>query len=534
MTSIKDIFNIKNYTPKTLILAFILLCLNFAPLFFNFIWGNHDWIPMQNNTNLSSGLIEGRMTQYIFLVLLLGGKLLPILNFALGFLAYITSLIILNKYFFEFKLPKSKYTFIICAIATLPYINEITYFHFIILSQLFWTLTITISLICAKKANTSHFILNTFLSTLFLSLSIGGYPASANLFVTASILYAFQLNNQKQNLKKLIQNLIPFIISFIISFSFLYIAYQYMLKNGIMINSYNNATLSIIEVFKNIPYVLKNSILSLIQPQPFFSLKFKIITSFIILYYVISYLATYTSRSDYFIRFSLIITLFIGLKFSALLINEYHTDYFAERDPISFAIRTDFFSLPTFLMFVLSILANTNNTFNKNLVSIVCAFLIVSNFNSNLHYSKIQIFGFKSETNLMERIINRVQSDDNYIPENLYTFVQLGEITLRPKFYTPSKYEKFGFYTLKTSYMRYWMTSEFHNFYLPISFILKGQSINPYNVTQSLANFIMYENNLWPSPYSTYIDDKHIIISTARAEKNMMSEQFKKLKESAQ
>ncbi len=532
MTSIKDIFNIKNYTPKTLILAFSLLCLSFAPLFFNFIWGNHDWMPMLNHSHLGSGLIEGRMTQYIFLVLLLGGKLLPILNFAIGFFAYTIALIILSKYFFEFPPSQSKYTLIICTIATLPFINEITYFHFIILSQLIWTLTIAISLICAQKATTAHFGFYTFLSTLFLTLSISGYPACANLFITSTILYAIKLNSQKQTYTKLIKNLTPFIISFLISFTFLYIAYQYMLKNNIMINSYNNATLSIIEVFKNIPYVLKNSIISLIQPQPFFSLTFKLITFFIIIYYIISYFASYTSKSDYFIRFSLILALFIGLKFSALLINENHTNYFAERDPISFAIRTDFFSVPTFLMFALTSLASSSYRFNKNLCSIVCAFLLIININSNLHYSKIQIFGFKSETNLMERMINRIQSDENYIPQNLYTFVQLGEITLRPKFYTPSKYEKFGFYTLKTSYMRYWIANEFHNFYLPFSFILQGQSINPDNVTPPLANFIIYENNLWPSPYSTYVDNKHIIISTARTEKNMMSDQFKKLTES--
>ena len=530
MATIKNIFNIKNYTPKTWVLAFSLLCLSFSPILFNFIWGNHDWIPIQNGTALNDGLIEGRITQYIFAILFLEGKVLPILNTTLGFFVYCLSLIILSKYFFEFKNKNIIYTIIICTIATLPYICEIIYFQFIVLSQLFWTLTIVISLLFAKKATQKNPLLNTFLSTLFLLTSICGYPASSNLFITSTILYALNLNSKNKDLKTITKKLIPFIINFLISFSILYLAYNYMLKNEIMVNSYNNDTLTVIDAIKNIPYIIKNSILSLIQPQPFFSLNFKIITFSIIVYFLISYLCTYSSLKDYIIRLSLILILFVGIKFSALLTRETASGYFAQHDPIAFVLRTDFYSIPTLLMYGLLSLSNSKYKFNKNICYIFSILLLITNININLHYSKIQFLGFKAELDLLNRIINRVQSNKNYIPQNFYTLIQTGEISLRSKYYIPQKYEKYGFYTLQTAFTRYWLTKDFYNFYLPYRFVLKGQSILPEFITPQLSDFISNNSTIWPHPNSIYVDDKYIIITTALKEKNIMSEQFKKIK----
>ena len=68
--------------------AFVTLCLFLSPLLFNFIWGNHDWLPVINDNHLTSGLIEGRFSQYILLTILLMGKVLPILNTLFGLALY--------------------------------------------------------------------------------------------------------------------------------------------------------------------------------------------------------------------------------------------------------------------------------------------------------------------------------------------------------------------------------------------------------------------------------------------------------------
>ena len=531
MNSAKNIFIPKNYNLKSLFWAFSLLCISFSPLLFNFIWGNHDWASISTYNTIFSGMIEGRITQYIFAVPLLDGKIIPILNTTLGFFFYCLSLTILSKYFFQFNTQNAKYPLIISTIATLPYINEIIYFQFIVLSQLIWPFIISISLVFAKKAKQSSYILNTFLSTILLLTSISGYPACGNLYITGSILYAIQLNTTEINIKKTLKNLSPFIISFVISYTILYFAYNYMLTNAIINTSYNNSTLPLLEILKKLPFILKTSILSLLQTQPFFPFSFKVITFALIMYFSISYICSFSSTKNHILSALLILFLLIGIKYSALLTNEAAEDYFSQKDPIGFAIRTDFFSIPLLLLYILSTLFGSSKKFNQNLCLLACSILLFININSNLHYSKVQLFGFKAEINLLERIINRITSSPNFNQNNLYSVTQTGEISLRKKYYTPSKYEKYGFYTLHTAFTRYWLTPDFYNFYEPFRFASSSQGINPADISPKMIDFMSYKTPLWPHPSSTYIDDKYIIILTAPKEKNTMVLQLKKIQQ---
>ena len=277
MLNIKKIKPLTQQELKLWFCAFICLLLSFLPLITSFIWGNHDWQPILFGNKLWSGLIEGRFSQYLFLTILLDGNILPILNMLLSFLCYTLAIIILSTRFFNFKITTKSF-FIIPIVVTLPYINEITYFQFIVFSQLCWPLCITFSLLFAKNALKSNKITNTFLCILLLFLSIGGYPASANLFVTACVLFIFQDYTKNHNFKKALTQTIPFIISLITSFLATYIIYQHLQTNNIMLKLYNNDIISIKELFIKTPIIFIQSIQSLFQVQPFFSLNYKLIT----------------------------------------------------------------------------------------------------------------------------------------------------------------------------------------------------------------------------------------------------------------
>ncbi|MBQ8750466.1 MAG: hypothetical protein IJZ30_02380 [Alphaproteobacteria bacterium] len=509
--------------------SFIFLCLGFSPVILDFIWGNHDWLPILNGNALHSGLIEGRITQYIFLCLFLDGKILPIINTTLGFLVYTLSIVILNTRFFEFKTSQLKSTIIIISIATLSYINEIIYFQFIVFSQLFWPLIISLSLIFSKKATCSHFAIFTLISTILLYLGIAGYPASANLFATGTILYLLHSYDNNNSFTKTLKKLIPFAISFIIAFICLYFSYQYLKSQNLMKDMYNNNISNPIQILLKLPNILLLSIKSLLQPQPFFSITYKIISFFVILIYSITYLTKSQNKINFIVRLFFIILTFLAIKFSAILTEELETSYFPKYDPIAFMVRTDFFAIPCFLMFSFFFIMQASYKILQNITIISSFLLFFINLNQNLDYSKTQILGFTSETNLLNRITNRIESFPKYKLYNYYTVVQTGDIPLRSRYYQSKPFEKYGYYNKDVALVRHWLPHEFYNFYTPVPFVLASSAINSDDLTPDMISFLATKVETWPSPNSIYVNDKYAIVALSEEGRRMLKEQFNSL-----
>lgn len=507
--------------------AIISLCIAFSPLLCNFIWGNHDWIPLIFGNRISSGLIEGRFSQFALQCLLFSGKILPILNISLGFTFYATAIVIIYTRFFNFSVTKHSYLTII-SVVLLPYICEILYFQFIVLSQLSWPLIIALSLIIAKKASeTTHYIVYTFLSTILLLTAIGGYPACANLFVTAATLW---LINQKQtSFIRLTKLALPFFISLCLSFLCLYIIHIWLREHNQMIEMYNNRYSSLIGYLQKILPTLGIAIKSLLQPQPFFSLALKIILTIATLFGLSEIFIACKTVSQKTICLTLIACLLLSLKFSALVSSQEANDYFTINDPIEYMVRADFYSIPCLILYCLSRLSTHKKLFLKNTATIICTFLIFINLKTDINFSKVQILGFHGEALLQERIINRLEESPQYLPNNYYTIVQTGEISLRPKYYQTTKLEKYGLYTLKTPFSRHWLANENYNFYAPFEFVLSGRSISKDDITPQMFEYLLKEEDIWPSPKATYINDKYYIIPLTTDGKKMLSDQFRQL-----
>jgi hypothetical protein len=379
-----------------------------------------------------------------------------------------------------------------------------------------------------KKATQSSPFINTFLSTIFLFISIGGYPASANLFVTSVILYLTKDYPSNPSLKAPLLKAIPFIINIIISFGAIYFIYKYFQDNNKMLKLYNNETITLTELILKIPSTFLISIKSQLTPQPFFSLLFKLLSFCIFFSFFTFYIKQNSSTKDLITRILFCIAIIIGLKFSTLLTKETADSYFFENDPITHMVRADFYSIPTFMLFCLFFITNqTSKKSIHNLIFLTSIILIFSNINSNFTYSKTQILGFKAETNLLERTTSRIENSPLFSPETLYTLVQADEISFRPRYYQQSNYEKYGLYTLHTPFTRYWLGHESYNFYSPITFIKSGSAISPQNITPEMITFLSQNIQSWPSKYSVYVNYIYAIIAQTHKGKNMLQEQFK-------
>ena len=455
------------------------------------------------------------------------GKILPLLNTVIGFGLYCLALVLLLTRFFEFPLNKN-FLLPFISVALLPYVIDIIYFQFIVLSQLSWTLVITLALITAKRASENHFFsIYTALSTLLLFLSVGGYPASINLYATATVLYLLKQYSNCSNITKLLKQSIPFAVSLIISLALLYITYKWLMAHKMMLHLYNNETAGIMDLFLKIFPTIKLSLISLYQPQPFFNLTYKIISSSIILYsFIILCIKSKPKERPLIFVFFLIILL--AVKFSAWLTNETPENYFSQYDPAAFMVRADFYAVPILILFALATLF-TSKTIHKNIAFLLSLLLVLSNINADLSFSKASVLGFKSEALLQERINNRLQSSPAYNRYKLYTIVQAGELPMRRHFYQPGIKEKYGYYTLDVPFTRHWIAFEYYNFFAPFTFVREGTAINPEDFSTQMTNFLSQEIQTWPSPYSTYVDDNYGIIALTPKGKSMLTEQFRQL-----
>lgn len=512
---------------------FSALSLCFISFMFQFIWGNHDWLPLLDDLKLTSGLIEGRFSQYLIINIFLSGKILPILNILLGFFFYTLSLTLLCSRFFNFTLTKPSDKLFLITIATLPYIIEILYFHFITLSLLCWPFIIVLSLIAAKHALTQHPYLNIALSSILLFIAIGGYPTTSGMYATIACLYIMQTLEQSPNFKTLFRQTIPFTLSFVLAFLPIPLIYHLLKQNNLMIELYNSRPETLIGLLQKLPSTLCLSIKSLFQPQPFFPLSFKIITTALIFYFLCTFFHQCHKKKKLFIGIILTLTLFITLKLPAWLIKETAESYFAAKDPAAFMVRSDFYTIPSLLLFCFFFLKKQPALWKRNLLFSLALSLLYININANYSFAKTQSLGFITETKLLERITARIQAHTDFQTNQIYHITQLGDYSSRTKYYPLTPLQKYGYYTLTTPYTRYWLATEHFNFYAPAPFAANQIGINKEATTPQLINLINDPTAIWPSEKAIYLNNESqlAVISLTSKGKSVLTKQFNHINE---
>jgi len=507
------------------------LCLCFLSLIFRFTWGNHDWFPILNDAALTSGLVEGRFSQYLPANIFLSGKILPILNISLGFLFYTLALTLLCSRFFKFPTTTFADKLCLTAVATLPYIIEILYFHFITFSLLSWSLVIVFSLLSAQKALEKNITHNILLSSFLLFIALGGYPPASSLYATAACLYIMQNLPPTANIKKLIRLAFPFAASMVLAFLPLPFIYQWLKHKDIMIELYNTETETFINLLQKIPETLYLSIKSLCQPQPFFSPSFKMITAGIISIFLCVFLIKCRKRHNLLIGLFLTVALLLAIKLPAWLSRETAENYYAPLDPTAFMVRADFYAVPCLLLFSVFYLRKYAKRWLNNLLLSAIFVVLFLNMNANYTFVKTHLLGFKAENQLLERITERFQTHENYQENQIYHITQTGEFSLRSKYYTQTPNEKYGYYTLAVPFTRYWLAAEHFNFYTPIPFAANQTGISPELITPQMIDFINDKTAVWPSEKAIYLNDNFGIIALTPAGKSLFTTQFNHLKE---
>ena len=104
-----------------------------------FFFGNHDYRFMRYGVSLSSGVWEGRFTQFVLPYFLFQGQVLPVISVVIGFAFFAAAAVLLAKWY---ALQKRYVTVVLFALIIVlnPYLLSQLYYAHSIISILFWPL----------------------------------------------------------------------------------------------------------------------------------------------------------------------------------------------------------------------------------------------------------------------------------------------------------------------------------------------------------------------------------------------------------
>lgn len=500
MKKILEHFNLyptsKDY--QTWLISYVLINLTFLYHSLNFMWGNHDVEFIKNKLSLTSGLFEGRFTQFIPYCLLTDGQILPIINNLLGFAFLTIALWLLAKYW---RLPQNTLTTVlfITFFATLPYTLSWLYFTFITISCLVWVFFIILGLYFSSYIyREKHKLALTLFATLCFYLPLGGYPPVINtifvcLCAEITITYAYCKTSIKEIIKIHKYTLLNILLAAILfKLTLWYIQPE---------NVYNLETTPLLEIPQKILSVIKISFQQFILSLPYMEKNYKLMLCVLL---IISFTTILICSPDTKHRLIITVLIFITILSAAattLLVTP-HTEYVA---------RIDFYGLAFIYLFAAAILIHAKPPLAKSIFLIFMLILIPWNIINDYRAQKNWQQGFDAEFQILADISERIENHPQFNPNRTYKFYQIGDISLRHNYYQ-NHYEYPEPFLLSLPYLAMWQGANLIQYYSPYNFIDKNQYIQPSDITPEVYNFIMQQAQPWPHQNSVYINNQIILV----------------------
>ena len=489
-------------TDKTdlsaLTISFALI--NFAFLYntLNFLWGNHDVEFVKNGLRLSSGLFEGRFTQFIPHILLTYGEILPILNSLIGFFFLTLGLWLLAKYW---QIPKSclNYVLFITFFATLPYTLSWLYFTFITISCLLWVFFAVLGLYLSSFiAKSSHKITLTLLSSLCFYLPLGGYPPIINTIAVclmAKICFAHLFENK--NFTDIIKTYRHTVYALLIAV----ICTKLTLKLVNPQNVYNLEIMPFSEIPQKLISIIKISAKQFILSQPFMEISHKLITLMLLLTATLGAILKTKTLPQRILTLAFIILTVLAAAATTFLVIP-HTEYVS---------RIDFYGVAFVYAFALALLLKFKLPLAKSLALIFMIILLPLNLINDYRAEKIWQQGQIAEFQILDNLMERIENHPNFNPKQKYHFRQLGDISMRPHYYK----QNFAYnepFLLALPYLAMWQGARLVEFYSPYHYIDQTTPLLPSDITPELHRFIIDSARPWPNKNSVYVKDNTIIV----------------------
>ena len=511
----------QNFKPdktdiNSLIISFIII--NFAFLYhtLNFMWGNHDVKFIKEELLLSSGLFEGRFTQFIPYRLLVNGQILPILNNLLG-LGFLTLALWLLAKYWNITRNTVFYTIFITFAATQPYTLSWLYFTFITISCLLWVLlTIAALQISSYIPTSKHKIALSACAIILFYLPLGGYPPIINLFfigLGGKIILSYIFEEKK--LIDLVKHYHYTLLNIILAAILFKISLKFVMPD----NVYNLETTALDELPQKFLTTLKISFSQFLTTLPFMEKGYKTILTAMSLSAIIFGILSTRKISRKIITFLMCCGIIWLTSLTTFLVVP-HTEYVS---------RIDFYGFAFLYTFFLAVLLNGNIKLSQSLALLFTLILIPFNILNDYRALKVWNLGFTSEIKILDSITERIENNLTFNPKHQYRFYQIGDISLRPSYYNGT-FAQDDVFLHSLPYLAMWQGKNLIEFYSPFTYIDQQTTILPQDITPEMYNFFQNDARPWPHKNSIYMNQNIIIIILNQFGLTEFKQQLKSLK----
>lgn len=476
----------------------------------NSLFGDHDWRYLLNTVPPSSGLFEGRFSQFLAINLLTRGEILPFLNNLFGLLGYSLGIALLARYW---RLPHQKSAYVLFALfaGLTPYLLSFMYFAFLVIPCLSWNAVIILALIISEPKNSPSFI-KTLPACLLFTLALGGYPPVINLFATALAARLFLAAvYEKASFSSLVKISRYSILNFLIA-AILYklILSLLTLTGEINTSYYNLQTISFAEIPSKLLLVTKDLFYAFAATLPFIPAAYKTAVTAVTLIALFSLFGSTSLKSP--ARYSSFKSSFPALfSLLALAYAPYVTLFLSSSlAETEFSPRIDFFGLAYFYAAAFAACLKSPRLLIKNLSLAAAAAAIVISTLSLFEAEKVWHLGFKAELSLYKRLYKRFSSDPKFDVNHRYIVIQGGSPSFRSRFYhTPYKYASADL--LDIAYVPAFNSGLMWNYYGQKSFADPTAFVYNFVPDEAAKTFLHTIAAPYPAPTSTAVGAYWII-----------------------
>lgn len=492
--------------------------INLAFLFhtINFMWGNRDWAAVRFAVNPEQALSEGRFSAFWLQELLFDGKILPVINNLWSFAGLSLAGVLLGIYW---KLPQRTAAYVITGLFFLitPYTMSWLYFAQNTLGNLWLPAMVLSALLLSenrsKSLNTTY--LCNICSVLLFVIALGTYLPVLNFILVAILGKVFLQTvfsdiELKCAFKRSLQSFVN-LTSGLMIYAFIII----ILKDTDVIKpAYNTVLAPIWSYPAKIPTLLMIMFTQFGTTMPFMDIAYKggyLLMSLIGLFSLIILSPNAKASTRGLILIPLIL---LASKLTFLL------SVPSAENPAHLA-RIDFYGLPLIYALSLAIILKLGGNYLKRIGYGLAILIIFMGFVRLSYAQKVWKFGWDAETKLAERIITRLEKIDGFNVNGHYKLLQIGNQSLRGKYYLHKAGEAESGELLGWSYYDAGRSKDAYNFYYQADFLEADSDLaTAIKENPTIKEYLLNKARAWPAKESIYLSGEYIVIVMDEGELN--------------